>query len=260
MNLSVGLITHNEAYDLPRTLEAVKDIAGEIVIVDSGSTDRTVEIARSYRAKIYQEAWKGYGQQKNSVIDKCSGQWILLIDADEEVSAPLKERIGKIVEQKGGPAVYRVNFTSYCFGKQIRHGGWSDFYRVRLFRKGAGRYDHKQVHEQFITSCKTATLREYIRHYTYRDVDEYFHKFDRYSSKMAMQYFEAGKRKSTAGAMASSVFCFVKSYIFRLGFLDGFEGYFLSLLTACYTFVKYARLRELNESGKNETRISSPHH
>ncbi|MDR1672779.1 MAG: glycosyltransferase family 2 protein [Bacteroidales bacterium] len=256
MNLSVGLITYNEAQDLPGTLDAVKDIAGEIIIVDSGSTDRTVEIAQSYHAKVYHEAWKGYGAQKNSVIDKCTRQWILLIDADEEISVPLRERIRQIVTQNDGPEVYKVNFTSYCFGKNIKHGGWSNFQRVRLFRKGAGQYDHRQIHEQFITSCRQAIIKEYIYHHTYRDMEEYFLKFNTYAAKMAIQYFKDGKRKSMPAVIASSAFCFVKAYILRLGFLDGYEGYFLSRLNACYTFVKYARLKEIYGRQTNVSRLN----
>ena len=130
MKLSVGIITLNEEKIIGKTLKSVEEIADEIIIVDSNSSDKTIEIAKSFGAKVFTEAWKGFGPQKNSVIDKCSGEWILLIDADEELSESLVSKIKKIINGKTDYNVYKINRSSVCFGKRIKHGGWSHYSRT----------------------------------------------------------------------------------------------------------------------------------
>ncbi len=247
MGLSVGIITKNEEKRLGRTLEAITNLADEIVIVDSGSTDKTEEIALSYGAKFYREDWKGYGLQKNSVIDKCSEEYILLIDADEVVSDKLKRRIEKTIKEKDG-SVFEINFTSVCFGKIIKHGGWSGSYRIRLFRKDSGRYNDNRVHEEFITNEKIIKLKEDILHYSYEDLYDYLAKFNRYTSEGAEEYYKRGKKASCFGIVINPIFKFVRMYILRLGFLDGIEGLLIAILSANYTMVKYYKLLELNRS------------
>jgi len=249
MKLSVGLITYNEEKDLSRTLEAVKEIADEIVIVDNGSTDHTLDIAGKYGARIYSEEWKGFGLQKNAVIEKCQGDWILLIDADEEISVPLKEKIKEIINRQNNPyKVYKLNFTTICFGKQIKYGGWSNFFRVRLFARGAGKYDNKTVHENFVTSEPIGMVKEKINHYTYSNLEDYFTKFNSYTTKQAWQYKQAAKKKNIMSIYFSSGFSFFKTFILQLGFLDGYEGYLLSKFGAMIVLVKYSKLRELNQN------------
>jgi glycosyltransferase involved in cell wall biosynthesis len=246
MNLSVGIITRNEEKDLPRTLMAIKDIADEIIIVDSGSIDRTPEIAHSFGARFFVEDWKGFGAQKNSVIEKCNGKWILLIDADEEISPSLKKEINEIIVQEHTPFnVYKLRFLTISFGKKIRHGGWSGFYRVRLFRKGMGKYNENQVHEKFVTSEKIGSIKKNIYHYTYRDLDDYLQKSNYYTTKSAGMYLLSGKEKAIFMVLLSSIFYFIKGYLFQLGILDGYEGYLLSKLGAIAVLVKYGKLREL---------------
>jgi glycosyltransferase involved in cell wall biosynthesis len=251
MNLSVGIITHNEEKHLPRTLNAVKELADEIIIVDNGSTDRTVEIAQSFHAKVYTEPWKGSGAQKNSVIEKCKGKWILLVDADEEITPSLAQTIQAIVTtERPQYEVYKIQFTTFCFGKKIKYGGWSNFSRVRLFLNGAGKCNNNQVHETFVTNKAIGTIKDVINHYTYANLEEYFNKFNIYTSKMAIQYRDAGKNKSISGIYFSSLFHFIKMYVLKLGFLDGYEGYLLARISAMYAFIKYAKLRELKNNKK----------
>ena len=248
MNLSVGLITHNEEKKLPRTLHAVKKIADEIIIVDHGSTDRTVEIAQSFQAKVYTEDWKGFGPQKNSVIDKCKGKWILLIDADEEITPQLEHAIqGIVITEVPQYEVYKIRFTTFCFGEEIKYGGWSNFFRIRLFLNGAGKYDDKQVHETFVTTKKIGVIENTINHYTYTNLEEYFNKFNIYTSQLACQYWEAGKNKSTLSIYFTTLFHFIKMYLLKFGFLDGYEGYLLAKISAMYVFIKYAKLKELKK-------------
>lgn len=250
MGLSVGIITFNEEKRLERTLESVKSFANEVIIVDSGSTDKTHEIAQRFGANFFVESWKGYGLQKNSVIDKCKENWILLIDADEVISSELKDKIIEIVNH-GKEDVYEVNFTSVCFGKKIKHGGWSGSYRIRLFKNGIGKYNDNVVHEAFITNGKIAKLKEEIFHYSYEDLADYLSKFNRYTSEGAKEYFKRGKKSNTFGIVINPFFKFIRMYIFRLGFLDGVEGLLLAILSANYTMVKYYKLLEMNRRDKN---------
>ncbi|MBN1469899.1 MAG: glycosyltransferase family 2 protein [Fusobacteriaceae bacterium] len=250
MSLSVGLITYNEERRLGRTLESIKNIADEIIIVDSNSTDNTVEIAKKYGAKVYVENWKGYGLQKNSVIEKCTKDWILLIDADEVISDDLSKKILEVIKE-GKEELYDINFTSVCFGKQIKHGGWSGSYRIRLFKNGIGKYNDNVVHESFETNGKKGKLTEEIYHYSYEDLSDYLSKFNRYTSEGAKEYHKRGKKANFFGIVINPIFKFIRMYFFRLGFLDGVEGLLLAILSSNYTMVKYYKLLELNRRDKN---------
>lgn len=249
MKLSVGIITFNEEKRIGRTLEPLRDIADEIIVVDSGSSDATEEICKKYGVKFFREDWKGYGPQKNSVIDKCSGEWILLIDADEVVSFDLKDKIKKIINEEN--SVYEINFTSVCFGKKIKFGGWSGSYRIRLFAKGSGKYNDNLVHEEFVTTYEVKKIKEEIFHYSYEDLSDYLYKFNRYTSEGAIEYNKRGKKSGIFSIIINPIFKFVRMYIFRLGFLDGIEGLLLAVLSSNYTMVKYYKLLELNRREKN---------
>ena len=220
MRLSVAMITMNEERILEKTLESVKDIADEIVIVDSGSTDRTEEIAKKYGAKFYVESWKGYGPQRNSAIDKASGEWILNIDADEEISPELQKRILEIKNSKDSGSVFNINFTSVCFGKKIRYGGWSNSYHIRLFRKSAGRFNSNTVHESFETKEKIYTLKEEIYHHSYSTLGDYFTKFNRYTTEGAIEYYKRGKRCNIFQLAFNPIFKVIKPPIVAPKHLD----------------------------------------
>ena len=250
MGLSVGIITFNEEKRLERTLESVKSFADEVIIVDSGSTDKTHEIAQKFSANFFVESWKGKKKKKNSVIDKCKEDWILLIDADEVISPELKNKIIEIVNQSKDD-VYEINFTSVCFGKKIKHGGWSGSYRIRLFKNGIGKYNDNVVHEAFITEGKIAKLQEEIFHYSYEDLADYLIKFNRYTSEGAREYFKRGKKSNIFWLVINPIFKFIRMYVFRLGFLDGIEGLLLAILSSNYTMVKYYKLLEMNRRDKN---------
>jgi glycosyltransferase involved in cell wall biosynthesis len=194
------------------------------------------------------EEWKGFGLQKNSVIEKCQSEWILLIDADEEISEALSEEIKHVVSQKQSQFnVYKLRFLTLCFGKKIRHGGWSGFYRIRLFKNGSGKYNENQVHENFLTQETIGRISKDIYHYTYKDIEDYLVKFNQYTTHSARMYFERNKKKSAPMILLSAMFYFVKTYIFQLGILDGFEGYLLSKFGAMTILVKYAKLEELQK-------------
>ena len=179
MKLSVAIITFNEERILGKTLEAVKGIADEIIILDSHSTDKTVEIAESFGAKVFIEDWKGFGPQKNSLLGKCKGEWILLIDADEVVSPELSAKIQKTISGNNKYSVYKINRCCICFGKELKHGGWSNQYAVRLWKNGLVKIDDKLVHEGFITNESIGKIKEKIFHYTYLTLHDYFIVFNK---------------------------------------------------------------------------------
>lgn len=242
MKLSIGMITLNEEENLGRTLEAIKDIADEIVIVDSFSKDKTKEIALSFGAKFIQEEWFGYGEQKNMVMDNCSSEWILLIDADEVVIPELKKKIKEIISGKSEFDVYEVNRCSIVFGKEIEHGGWSNDYVIRLFKKESGRWNNVPIHESYITEKEIGRIKEKLEHYTYPTIESYFEKFNRYTTEGALRRFEKNKRSSILKIIIRPFFRFVKMYILKKGFLDGFEGFILAVFSMMYIFTIYLKL------------------
>lgn len=246
MTLTVSIITLNEERNLARTLESVKSFADEIVIVDSGSTDKTEEIAKNFNAKFYFQKWLGYGLQRNKAIDLATSEWVLNIDADEEISPDLACEIKKIKENKNSKyEVYKINFMSVCFGKKIKYGGWSNSYRIRLFKKSAGRFNKNNVHEEFIYKGGVGKIKQYIYHHSYSDLADYFEKFNKYTTLGAIEYYKKNKKANLFSIVFSPVFKFLRMYVFRLGFLDGLEGFLLATTSSLYTMVKYYKLREI---------------
>ena len=244
MKLSVGIITFNEENRIGKTLDSIKDLADEIIIVDSESSDRTVEIAESKGAKIFVEKWKGYGAQKNSVLKKCKGEWVLLIDADEVISLQLKEKIKKIINsEKISNNVYKIKLRNIAFGREIKFGGWDD-YVIRLWKNGVVKISEREVHEKYETTEKIGKINEKIIHYTYDGIHEFLEKLNRYTTQSAIQYMKERKNAGILKIYSKMLFRFIKMYIFQLGFLDGYEGYLLAKYSSIYTMTKYTKLRE----------------
>ena len=245
MKLSVGIITYNEENRVGKTLDSVREIADEIIVVDSESSDRTVEIAKSKGAEVFVEKWKGYGPQKNSVLEKCSGDWILLIDADEVISAELKEKIRNIVNGNADADVYKIKLRNICFGKEIKHGGWDD-YVIRLWKKGKVTISDREVHEKYeiAENSRTGKINELIIHNTYDNIEQFLEKLNRYTSESAAQYMKEHKKSGIVKIYSKMLFRFIRMYILQLGFLDGYEGYLLAKYSSIYTMTKYTKLRE----------------
>ena len=266
MKLSVVIIAYNEEANLPRTLESVlslvRDGKGEIIVVDSGSTDRTMEIARSFGARVFVETWKGYAAQKNSAIEKASGEWILSLDADEEVSNGMREFLLLILF--GSHAEEFANFNggilfgrrNYFLGRWIRHGGFYPDVKLRLFRPGSGRFEERPVHEdiqmephrQRFDPSATYHMGDPIDliHHSYPTLSDYIDHMNRYSSLGAEMLAAKDYRGFSAmDIVLRPFFTFVYNYFFRLGFLDGREGLLLHLYHATYVSWKYAKAWEL---------------
>jgi glycosyltransferase involved in cell wall biosynthesis len=275
VSLSVVIITHNEEANLGRTLESVQSLVsegkGEIIVVDSGSTDRTVEIARSYGAKVFVEEWKGFAAQKNSVIDKAMGNWILSLDADEEVGDVAREFIILVLsgshEVLSHSAGFRFSRRNYFLGRWIRHGGFYPDEKLRMFKRGSGRFEARSVHEdvqlspghQPYDALKDFDLggRFDILHHSYPTLSDYIEHMNRYSSLGAEMVVANGKVGfSVVNMLLRPLFTFVYNYFFRLGFLDGREGLLLHLYHAVYVSWKYAKAWELSRKPSQSTMSS----
>jgi glycosyltransferase involved in cell wall biosynthesis len=267
--LSVVIITHNEEANIGRTLASVQPLVadgkGEIIVVDSGSTDRTVEIAKSYGAKVFVEEWKGYAAQKNSAIDKASGDWILSLDADEEIDDDLRSALRHYILRemrhtvKDGAPVHQVSvFASsitgllvrrknYFLDRWIRHGGFWPDPKLRLFRKGSAVFEDRAVHEDArLSTGRAGRLEGAILHHSYPSLADYLDHMNRYSSLGAEMVVAAGRgRFSAFNILVRPLATFIYNYFFRLGLLDGREGLLLHLYHAVYVSWKYAKAWEL---------------
>jgi glycosyltransferase involved in cell wall biosynthesis len=268
--LSVVIITCNEEANLGRTLASVQpliaDAKGEIIVVDSGSTDRTVEIAKSFGAKVFVEKWKGYAAQKNSAIDKATGDWILSLDADEEIEPELAQVIEKTISgMKVLPAFSPsgsnldhdfaglwLQRRNEFLGRWIKHGGFWPDPKLRLFRRGRGRFEDRAVHEDVQISGSTRRIRTgAILHHSYPTLSDYIEHINRYSSLGAEMAVAEGKRGfSVINIAVRPVLTFIYNYFLRLGFLDGREGLLLHLYHAVYVSWKYAKLWERSRKPK----------
>lgn len=253
LRLSVALITKNEEANLARTLASVR-WADEIVIVDSGSTDRTGEIAREFGAKFFAEPWKGFGAQKNSAIAKCTGDWILAVDADEEVSPDLAAEIQALLAGTPGCDACRLPRRNFFLGRWMRRGGYYPDPKLRLFRRGAAAFEERAVHETMRCSGRTATLLGDLLHHAYPSLDAYIEHMNRYSSLGAGQARAKGKISRSWPAFLWNVYVtpvatFQYNYFLRLGFLDGREGLLLHLYHSVYVSWKYAKAWEMEKQG-----------
>jgi glycosyltransferase involved in cell wall biosynthesis len=267
--ISVVIITHNEEAIIGRTLASVQslvaDSKGEIIVVDSRSTDRTVEIAKSFGAKVFIEEWKGYAAQKNSAIDKATGDWILSLDADEEVSAGAVAVIERILGPdsdvyKGCSGIW-FSRKNYFLGRWIRYGGFYPDKKLRLFRKGKGHFEDRLVHETVVVEGRTEHSPEMdfrmgggiaLEHHSYPTLTDYIDHMNRYSSLGAeMAMAKDPVRFSLFNIVLRPLATFIYNYFFRLGFLDGREGLLLHLYHSVYVSWKYAKLWELSRKKKS---------
>jgi len=246
--LSVALICRDEQDNLPAWLESVRPFADEVVAVDSGSRDRTLEILQAAGARVTCHDWLGYAEQRNLAASLCRGDWILYLDADERPDAELARRLNQLKGQAeaGNTAAWELAFKVFFFGRFLRHGGFFPEWHLRLHRRGQGRWVQNQVHERLEVEGGTGRLKGgFVEHYSYHTVGQYLERMQRYSQAAARQMFQQGRRISAPGVVAHAGWNFLNRYLLRLGFLDGYQGYLAARLESLYTLAKYARLREL---------------
>ena len=230
-------------------MQSLQAVTNDIVIVDSGSTDDTVKIARQFNANVIETNWAGYGINKNKGIDAAKHDWILSLDADEAIDATLQQSLLQLT-LTDDRKVFDIRFKNFFCNKWIRFGEWGFDTHIRLFNRKKVKWNNAAVHENllFPDDVKIIRLKGNILHYTVQDQQEYFAKMDNYAMMNAEKYFGAGKKFSFFKQYFSPAFAFLQHYIFRLGFLDGREGFIIAKTTARYTFLKYSYLNSMNKN------------
>ena len=242
--LSVTVITLNEEDALRRCLESVA-WADEIVVVDAESSDKTVEVARAFTDAVFVRPWRGFAAQKNFALDHASGDWVLSLDADEEVTPELRGEIVAVLERPASDvAAYAVARRNIFWGAWVRHGGLYPDWQVRLLRRGRGRFGDVSVHESVRVDGTVVRLASPLLHRSYRDVADFLARADRYSSLAAADRLRHGPPVNAAELVLRPLGRFLGMYVLRAGFLDGWRGFLLAVLYAYYVFIRSAKVWE----------------
>ena len=244
--LSVILITRNEEANLADCLASLEGIAQQIVVVDTNSSDRTLEIAKSYGAAIAQPPdWPGFGPQKNRALDLATGEWVLSLDADERLTPALKSEIVTAIHHSAHVDCFAIPRLSWYCGRFIRHSGWNPDYVDRLFQRGSARFSDDLVHERLLHSGQVAKLENPMLHYSFMNYSQVLQKIDRYSTASAEQAFAKGKTSTPLKAVLHGAWSFFRTYFLRAGFLDGPQGFTLAMSNAQGTYYRYVKLWHL---------------
>jgi glycosyltransferase involved in cell wall biosynthesis len=247
MKLSAVIITFNEERNISRCLSSLQGVADEIVVVDSLSTDKTVEICQSWGARVTVQQWLGYGAQKNLANSLTQYPYILSLDADEALSEPLKKSILEIKAHLPMADAYKMNrLTNYC-GKWIKHCGWYPDTKIRLWNKEKAAWDLNKVHEnlQVAPDSVIRKLSGDILHYTYHSISDHIATTNMYSTYAAENYFSKRKKCSWMKIIFAPVWGFIRDYFFKLGLLDGYYGFVVCKIASFTIFLKYVKLRQL---------------
>ena len=244
--LSVILITRNEEANLADCLASLEGIAQQIVVVDTNSSDRTLDIAKSYGAVIAQpQDWPGFGPQKNRALDLATGEWVLSLDADERLTPALKSEIVTAIHHSAHVDCFAIPRLSWYCGRFIRHSGWNPDYVDRLFQRGSARFSDDLVHERLLHSGQVAKLENPMLHYSFMNYSQVLQKIDRYSTASAEQAFAKGKTSTPLKAVLHGAWSFFRTYFLRAGFLDGPQGFTLAMSNAQGTYYRYVKLWHL---------------
>ena len=243
--LSVIIIAKNEAANIAACIASVS-WADELIVVDSGSTDDTVNIARKSGAQVYLHAdWPGFGPQKNRALAYATGEWILSIDADERVTPELHAELEQAMKTEQTDGFYCPRLSQFC-GQFIHHCGWYPDYILRLFKREAGKFSESLVHESVLLTGRTQKLRHPLLHYSYLNLADVERKVEHYSTAAAQQMFEAAKHAGWLRAVLSSGWAFVRTFVIRRGVLDGAAGLRIALMNTRTTYLKYRKLTALS--------------
>jgi glycosyltransferase involved in cell wall biosynthesis len=245
--LSVVIVCKNEADVIGESLKSFKRLTDDIVVFDNGSKDGTQEIVKQSGAKLFEGNWEGFGKTKNKAIGLAQYDWILSLDADEAIDAKLKKDLFQL-ELQDDKMVFELKFKNYFGEKWLRFGEWGTDKHIRLFNRRQVKWNDAEVHERLVLpeGYKKIKLNGFVLHKTTTSSIEYENKMKKYAALNAKKYFQQGKKSSSLKKYLAPAFSFIKNYVFKLGLLDGKEGFDCARISALYTFIKYKKLLELN--------------
>ena len=242
-SISVIIITLNESLKIEACLDSVK-WTDEIIVIDSGSTDNTVEICKKYTDKVYETDWPGFGPQKNRALSYASCDWVLSIDADEVVTPELKEEIQSALLNETFEIYDIPRLSSFC-GRDLHYGGWRPDYVTRLFKNGSASFSNDLVHERLVFETKKGKLKESLTHTSIDDLDSMLSKINAYSTAGTQRIVDKGKQVGLFSALSHGFWIFFRTYFLRLGFLDGKEGFIMAVSAGENTYYRYLKAHYL---------------
>jgi len=250
MDIAVVIITYNEQDRLEPTLKSVADIASEIIVVDSYSTDDTIKIAKKYTKNVFQRKWTNYSDQKNFANSKASFPWILSLDADERLSLELHEELLQLKDKEPESTGFSMPRQVFYLGRWIKHTVWYPDRKLRLFRKDKAYWEGEFVHERLVIEGEVKKLKGALLHFTYRNIHDHLDQINAFSDLAAQKLYAKQKKCGWARLVLLPVIGFIKSYYFKAGILDGFAGFVVSVLHGYSIFLRYAKLREIWKKGE----------
>ncbi|HKZ53640.1 MAG TPA: glycosyltransferase family 2 protein [Candidatus Acidoferrales bacterium] len=250
--LTVTLITRDEEKNLPRALASLSNLADEIVVVDSGSTDRTCELARQHGARVLERPWTNYSDQKNFAAAQATYDWVLNLDADEELSPGLQTSLRRWKEDTPTAVAYHMRRKARYLGRWIHHSGWYPDPKLRLYRRDRAHFIH-ELHEKLQVEGLVGWLEGDLHHYTVDTFGEHIRSVRRYTTLAAAQLFAAGRRRWLLPMLFASPWAFLRTFFLQQGFRDGYRGFLIALMAAYYVFLKYRKLGVLVRGGSLES-------
>lgn len=254
--LTITIITLNEERNLPRALASVTGVADDIVVVDSGSRDRTLEIARQRGARVFERPWTDYSDQKNFAAAQAAHDWVLSLDADEELSPALRNEIAGWKQTTPEADAYEMPRMAKYLGRWIEHSGWYPDRKRRLYRRDRARFVGA-LHESLVVDGSVGRLRSDLLHYTFESLEEHEAQVERYTQLAAQLMYANGHRAWRLPWLFAPAWTFLRTYIFQQGFRDGRHGWLISQMAARYVRLKYSKLRMLVEEAAHESRTRS---
>jgi glycosyltransferase involved in cell wall biosynthesis len=243
--LSIVYITLNAERCLAESLQSIATIADDVVIVDSGSSDRTSQIALEHGVRFFEQSWLGFGRQKQCAVERAMHDWVLILDADEVLTREGAEAVAEALRAEHLPAGFSLPRRNFFHGKEIRFGDWAGDRVLRLVDRRVGRFSDDEVHEKWVTAGEVLRLKQGILHYPFADYGAMLNKLARYSDLGARKLGQRSVSPSAAAPVTHGLYAFVRCYFFRLGVFDGADGFGIALITALGSFLKYAKAREI---------------